>query len=213
MTKYQELKESERMKTKLDDTKMRRVQILGLILALFLVLVPGTATPALAQPELVFVGSVGIAPVPGHDGLMIVEFLDIKRSPVGRADALTLSTMAEEPVAAVTDNEEFAFFLEAMGFPVVVVEDEELEVWMEGRTMYAELTVSAGPLHPIYAEFKGCYGKPIKGEESGPMPGGAWMTMTYIGYEAVVYFMHDSVVCGPIPGIVCPQFLLKVTPP
>lgn len=196
---------------------MRRTQVLGIFLTLFLVLMSLNTMPALAQPQLVLVGSFGGAPVLGHDSLMMVEFLDFKRSPCGRADVLMLSEivdMEEEPVAAVTDNEEFVFFLEAMLIPiVVVVEAEELEVWMKGRTMFAELTVQAGPLHPIYAEIKGCSGKPMKGEESGPMPGGGWMTMTYIGYEAVVSFVYDDTPCPPTVGMVGPQFLLKVTPP
>lgn len=197
---------------------MRRIQVLGIILALFLVLVSVTATPALAQPKLVFVGSFGGAPVPEHDGMM-VEFLDFRESPCGRADVLMVSIMVDEeevPVCAVTDNEDFAALLDEMFggmVPVVVVEDEELEVWRKGRTMFAELTVQAEDVHPVSAEIKGCSGKPEKGMESETMPSGAEMTMTYIAYEAVVSFVYDDTPCPPTVGMVGPQFLLKITPP
>lgn len=201
------------------EIRMRRITYLAMVPLMLVVLISTYATPTLAEPTLVFVGSFGGAPVPGHDGLMMVEFLDFRRSPAGRADVLMLSEIVdgvEVPVAVVTDNEEFADGMDEMFagmVPIVVVEDDELEVWMKGRTMFAELTVEAEPIHPIYAEIKGCSGKPMKGEESETMPDGSTMTMTYIGYEAVVYFVYDDVVCGPIPGIVGPQFLLKITPP
>ena len=197
---------------------MRRIQVLGVALTLFLVLVSAAATPAIAQPQMVFVGSFGGAPVPVHEGMM-VEFLDFRESPCGRADMLMISIMMDDvevPVCAVTDNEDLGDLLDEMFggmVPIIVVEDEELEVWRKGRTMFAELKVPAGPIHPVSAEIKGCSGKPEKGMESETMPNGWEMTMTYIGYEAAVSFVYDETPCPPTVGKVGPQFLLKITPP
>jgi hypothetical protein len=197
---------------------MRRIPVLGIALTLFLVLVSAAATPALAKPKMVFVGSFGGAPVLVHEGMM-VEFMDFRESPCGRADMLMISIMVNEeevPVCAVTDNEDLGYLLDEMFagmVPIIVVEDDELEVWRKGRTLFAELTVEAGPIHPVYAEFKGCSGKPEKGMESETMPNGWEMTMTYIGYEAAVSFVYDETPCPPTVGMVGPQFLLKITPP
>jgi len=196
---------------------MRRITVLGIALTLFLVIVSATATPTLAQPQTVFVGSFGGASVPGH-GDMMVEFLDFRKSPCGRADMLMISIIVdgEVPVCAVTDNEDLGDLLDEMFggmVPIIVVEDDELEVWRKGRTMFADLTVPAGDIHPVSAEFKGCSGKPEKGMESETMPNGWEMTMTYISYEAIVSFEYDDTPYPPTVGMVGPQFLLKITPP
>jgi len=197
---------------------MRRILTLETALTLFFVLVSTNIATAQAKSSLVFVGSSGVAPILVHPG-KIAEFLDLRESPCGRADALILSMLMgdppeEVPLTAVTDNEEFAGLLNEMFggmVPVIVVEDSELEVWMKGRTMFAELTVPAGQLHPVSAEIKGCSGKPEKGMESETTPDYVMM-MTYIGYEAVVSFVYDGTPCPPTVGMLAHQFLLKITP-
>lgn len=190
--------------------------VLGIVLVLSLSLVAATTTLAFADAKLVLVGSFGGAPVPGHDDVM-VEFLDFRRSPYGKADCMMLSVLVdgeEWPILAATDNEELAELLDWMFggmVPVVVVADDELEVWRRGRTLYAELTVQVGDVHPVYAEFKGCSGAAVRMVESETIPGLCEMTLSAITLDAVVTYVcgEDTVLAV---GMVGPQFLWTVTP-
>jgi len=195
---------------------MRKTLVLGIVLVLSLSLVAATTTLAFADAKLVLVGSFGGAPVPGHDDVM-VEFLDFRRSPYGKADCMMLSVLVdgeEWPILAATDNEELAELLDWMFggmVPVVVVADDELEVWRRGRTLYAELTVQVGDVHPVYAEFKGCSGAAVRMVESETIPGLCEMTLSAITLDAVVTYVcgEDTVLAV---GMVGPQFLWTVTP-
>lgn len=190
--------------------------VLGIVLILSLSLVAASTALAVADAKLVFVGSFGGAPVPGHDDVM-VEFLDFRRSPYGKADCMMLSVLVdgeEWPILAVTDNEELAelldwVFLEMV--PVEVVAEDELEVWRRGRTLYAELTVQVGDVHPVYAEFKGCSGAAVRMVESETMPGVYEMTLSAITLDAVVTYVCGEDMVQTV-GMVGPQFLWTVTP-
>jgi len=195
---------------------MRKTLVLGIVLTLSLSLVAASTALAVADAKLVLVGSFGGAPVPGHDDVM-VEFLDFTRSPYGKADCMMLSVLVdgeEMPILAVTDNDELAELLDWMFagmVPIVVVADDELEVWRRGRTLYAELTVQVGDVHPVYAEFKGSSGAPVRMVESEIMPGLFEMTLSAITLDAVVTYVCGEDMVQTV-GMVGPQFLLTVTP-
>ena len=177
---------------------------------LLLSLVSFTVLPVYADPSLVLVGSVGMAMVV-HENLM-VEFVDFSRTPYGRADVMEVFTMDETLVMCVTDNAELAILLDdlygGVG-PITVVSDDELEVWRIGWTLYAELSVQAGDVHPICAEIEGDSGKPMK--ESVSMPLNDYVIeMTAISHNAVASLVYDGEIC---PGLgVVSTFLMKLTP-
>jgi len=195
---------------------MRKMLFLGLLFTLCSILVSSNLMSVTAESGMVFVGSVGGAPVIEHPG-MTVEFLDFRSSPCGRADAIMVSMLIdsmEVPILAVTDNAEFGALLGQLfggQVPVETVEEEELEVWRHGRTLFAELTVKVGDLHPVYAEFKGSSGAPIFGEESVALPGYE-LTMKYIAFYAIATFKSGGSQCQQTIGIMGPQFLMKVIP-
>lgn len=180
------------------------------VMMLLLSLVSFTVLPVYADPSLVLVGSVGMAMVL-HENL-VVEFVDFSRSPYGRADLMEVLTVDEIPVICVTDNAELAILLDDLYggmVPIIVVSDDELEVWRIGRTLYAELTVQAGDMHPICAEIEGVTGKPMKESVSMPLNGYV-IEMTAISRNAVASLVYDGETC---PGLgVVGTFLMKLTP-
>ncbi len=195
--------------------RLRKMLFWGLF-AVLCVIVSVNVMPVMGKTKLFFVGSFGGAPIVEHPDMM-VEFLDFRMSPCGKADVIMVSMMidgVEVPILAVTDNAEFGALLSQLFegmVPVETVGEEELEVWMRGRTLFAELTVQVGDLHPVHAEFKGSSGKPFFGEETETMPDYE-MTMTYIAFSAIATFTSDGSPCQQTVGMMGPQFLLRIVP-
>ncbi len=170
---------------------MRRMKILGIFLSLVLVLVSGAIIQALAKPKPseVHYGSMGMTTwfsPPDHPDMMI-EALDIKRSPFGPYDFLSITILPNVTVI-ITDNNDAADFIDDVmggGMPITTrVQDDDLEVWRKGKTLFAELNVEDGPVGNLSIVFKGIGGAE-SGTETEEMPG-VTMTARYIGFYAFV---------------------------
>lgn len=174
---------------------MRRIQILGIVLTLFLVLVSATSTPALAKRDNnlygVHYGSIGtttLINLPDH-GPMTIEAMNIERSPFGPYDFLGLMMMPDIMVM-ITDNDDFADFIDDVmfgGFPVTIrVQDNELEVWRKGKNLFAELKYSLSPIGNLSIVFEG-FGGAKHGTETEEIPGtDLVMTAKFMGFNAFI---------------------------
>ncbi len=169
---------------------MRRTWILGIVLSLILVLVSAAATLTLARnPGEVHHGSMGattwFAP-PNHPDMM-VEAVDIQRSPVGPYDFLSI-TILPDVMVIVTDNDDLADFIDDLmfgGMPVTTrVQDEELEVWRKDKNLFAELTVEVEPVGKLSVMFEGI-GSAKSEVETDELPG-VTMTARWTGFNAFV---------------------------
>lgn len=170
---------------------MRRIKILGIFLSLVLVLVSGAIIQALAKPKPseVHYGSMGMTTwfsPPDHPDMMI-EALDIKRSPFGPYDFLSITILPNVTVI-ITDNNDAADFIDDVmggGMPITTrVQDDDLEVWRKGKTLFAELNVEDGPVGNLSIVFKGIGGAESD-TETEEMPG-VTMTARYMGFYAFV---------------------------
>ncbi len=195
---------------------MRKVLFWALLTTLCVILISASFVPVMAKRGMVFVGSFAGAPVIEHPDMMM-EFLEFRSSPCGKADVLMISMLmdgTEAPILAVTDNAEFSALLDQVFggmVPVVTVGEEELEVWRHGRTLIGELTVQVGDLHPVRAEFKGSSGKPVIDEETETIPGYT-ITLSYIAFSAIATFTSDGTQCQQTIGMMGPQFMMRIVP-
>ncbi len=169
---------------------MRRIWILGIVLSLVLVLVSAAAALTLARPSgEIHYGSMGgttwFAP-PDHPNMMI-EALDIQRSPFGPYDLLGINILPDVMVM-ITDNEDVADFLDDEmfgGMPVTTrVQDEELEVWRKDKTLFAELTAEVDPVGQLSIMFEGI-GNVKSDIETEEMPG-ITISVRWTGLNAFV---------------------------
>jgi len=203
---------------------MRRIKILGIFLSLVLGLVSGGTIQALAklEPSEVHCGSMGMTTwfsPPDHPDMMI-EALDIKQSPFGPYDFLSI-TILPDVMVVITDNNDMADFIDTVmagGMPVTTrVQDDDLEVWRRGKSLFAELTVEDGPVGNLSIVFGGIGGAE-SGTETEEMPG-VTMTAKYMGFYAfvnVVAHVGTPAECEQMTlGVVLTQMrmTLTVTPP
>ncbi len=202
---------------------MKRIKILGIFLSLVLALVLASSIQALAKlkPSEVHYGSMGMTTwfsPPDHPDMMI-EVLDIKRSPFGPYDFLSI-TIFPNVTVIITDNNDIADFIDdVMGGGMNIttrVQDDELEVWRKGKTLFAELTMADGPVDNLSIVFKGIGGAE-SGTETEEMPG-VTMTAKYMGFYAfvtVVAHVGTPAECEQMTlGVLATQMrmILTVTP-
>ena len=180
---------------------MRRIQILGTILTLSLVLVSATATIANPEGE-VHKGRMGETTwfsLPEHPDMMIFA-MDIRKSPFGPYEFMEISIFPDV-IVPITDNQDLADWLDTVfGVPglTIVVEDHELEVrTTDWRQLSAELTVkvesllipglTVEPLSVVFDGERGSNRLAKSGTETMEIPGtGHTMTASMQGFNAFV---------------------------
>jgi sugar-specific transcriptional regulator TrmB len=155
----------------------------------------------------------GISPTAGNR-LSVALWLE---TPIGEAWVPVAVLLNASPKVVALEKAKWAGTL--AGQNTIVVKPEELQVWKEGKMLFAGWTIPIPLLGGKYKLDPGCilfeaFGKEYHGAISHPLPSGYVMGMEYDGFQAFTTFIGPSwKYSGPgISGVVCKLIIVNAAP-